>query len=374
MTGTRDRDQRTEAPTPKRLQDARERGEIPRSRELTGAAVMLAGSAALLLLGGDLAGRLGAIMRGALLAPVLERDASGPAELLGRALFDAGIALAPFLGAVTLAAIAAPALLGGWVISGKALTPNAGRLNPLAGLGRMFGTTGLAELLKSIAKFLLVGGAAAGAIAWLLGDMMRLGAMPLEPAVRASAHLLSLAGFVICLPLLVIAAADAPFQAWSHRRRLRMTRQELREELKETDARPEVRSRLRAAQRELARRRMMQAVPSASVVITNPTHYAVALRYEAARMRAPRVVAKGKDLVALEIRRVARESGVPVFESPALARAIFASTPLNRDVPAALYVAVAQVLAYVYQVSAAGAQGWRIRRPDPWVDEGQAAP
>jgi flagellar biosynthetic protein FlhB len=374
MAEKHDRDQRTEAPTPKRLQDARERGEVPRSRELTGAAVMLAGSTALLMLGGDLAGRLGAVMRGALTADVLHGDAPQPTELLGQALLDTGIALAPFLGAVTLAAVAAPALLGGWVVSGKALVPNAGRLNPLAGLGRMFGTTGLAELLKSLAKFLLVGGAAAVVVAWMFGDMMRLAAMALEPAVRASARLLATAGLFVCLPLLVIAAADAPFQAWSHRRRLRMTRQELREELKETDARPEVRSRLRAAQREIARRRMMQEVPAASVVITNPTHYAVALRYEAARMRAPRVVAKGKDLVALEIRRVARESGVPVFESPALARAIFASTPLYRDVPAALYVAVAQVLAYVFQVSAAGAQGWRIRRPEPWVDEGTAAP
>ena len=131
---------------------------------------------------------------------------------------------------------------------------------------------------------------------------------------------------------------------------------------------------MRAAQRELARRRMMQEIPTASVVITNPTHYAVALRYEAARMKAPRVVAKGKDLVALEIRRLAREHGVPVFESPALARAIFASTPLFREVPAGLYVAVAQVLAYVFQVSAAGALGSRIKRPDPWVDDAPVAP
>lgn len=374
MSGEQDRDQRTEEPTQKRLQDARERGEIPRSRELTGAAVMLAGSAALLMFGGDLASRLGSIMRGALSAQVLGQGAPPPPELLGRVLLDAGLALAPLLGTVLVAAIAAPALLGGWVMSGQALVPNFGRLNPAAGLGRMFGTTGLSELVKSLAKFLLVGGAAAAVLFWLLGDMMRLGAMSLEPAVHASARLLATAGLVMCLPLLVIAAADAPFQAWSHKRRLRMTRQELREELKETDARPEVRARVRAAQRELSRRRMMQEIPTASVVITNPTHYAVALRYESSRMRAPRVVAKGKDLVALEIRRVAREHNVPLFEAPSLARAIFASTPLFRDVPAGLYVAVAQVLAYVYQVSAAGAQGWRIKRPDPRVDDAPEAP
>jgi flagellar biosynthetic protein FlhB len=374
MSDAHDRDQRTEAPTPKRLQDARERGEVPRSRELTGAAVMLAGCASLLLLGGAMAGRLGDLMRRALSGQVLGTGAPAPEELMMRALLDTGVALAPFFGAVTLAAVVAPALLGGWVASSRALMPNAARLNPLAGLGRMFGTTGLAELVKSLAKFLLVGGAAAAVIAWLFSDMMRLGAMPLEPAVRSSANLLTAVALLACLPLLMIAAADAPFQAWSHRRRLRMTRQELRDELKETDARPEVRSRLRAAQREIARRRMMQEVPTASVVITNPTHYAVALRYEAARMRAPRVTAKGKDLVALEIRRVARESGVPVFESPALARAIFASTPLYREVPAALYVAVAQVLAYVFQVGAAGAQGARVLRPDPWVDPGLVPP
>src|SRR5262245_31582597 len=249
MAGEHDRDQRTEAPTEKRLKDARERGEVPRSRELTGAAVMLAGSAALLLQGGDMASRLGGIMRGALSAPVLGRDAPPPPELLGQALLDAGLALAPFLGAVLVAAIVAPALLGGWVISGQALVPNLGRLNPIAGLGRMFGSTGLAELLKSLAKFLFVGGAVAAVLAWLLRDMMQLGAMSLGPAVHASARLLATAGLTMCLPLLLIAAADAPFQAWSHRRRLRMTRQELREELKETDARPEVRARVRAAQR-----------------------------------------------------------------------------------------------------------------------------
>lgn len=374
MSENRDRDQRTEAPTQKRLQDARERGEVPRSRELTGAAVMVVGSAALLLLGGGMASELGSLMRGALSAQVLGPAAPAPPELLGQALLDAGVALAPLLGAVTLAAVLAPALLGGWVFSGQALAPNPARLNPLSGLGRMFGTNGLAELVKSLAKFLLVGGAAAAVFAWMFGDMMRLGTMSLGAAVQGSARLLATAGLAMCAPLVVIAAADAPFQAWSHRRRLRMTRQELREELKETDARPEVRSRLRAAQRELARRRMMQEVPAASVVITNPTHYSVALRYEPDRMRAPRVVAKGKDLVALEIRRVAREHGVPLFEAPSLARAVFASTPLNREVPAALYVAVAQVLAYVFQVAAAGGRDARIQRPDPRVDDAPESP
>jgi flagellar biosynthetic protein FlhB len=167
--------------------------------------------------------------------------------------------------------------------------------------------------------------------------------------------------------LVLVAAVDVPFQVWSHRRNLRMTRQELLDELKQTEGRPEVRSRVRAAQRELARRRMMQDVPRADVVVTNPTHYSVALRYEPGRMRAPRVLAKGRDLVALEIRRVAAEHGVPLFEAPPLARAIYATTEIGRDIPSGLYLAVAQVLTYVYQLRAARGDAARVRRPAPEV-------
>ncbi len=358
MAENQDRDQRTEQPTPKRLQDAREKGQVPRSRELTGMAVMVTGAATLMLTGGQLASALGDLMRSSF---SFTRESFAQPEqmtgVLGDAVIAALLALAPLFLAVVAAAVLAPMALGGWVLSAQALTPDPARLNPLNGLKRIFGVQGLSELLKAVAKFLVVGSAAVFVVWTLLDDLMHLGAMPVTVAIGQAGWLLALAALLMSAALMLIAAVDAPFQAWSHRRNLRMTKQQVREEMKETEGRPEVKSRIRAAQRELARRRMMQEVPKADVVVTNPTHYSVALRYDATRMRAPRVVAKGRDLVALEIRRVAREHGVAVFEAPPLARAIYASTALNREVPTALYIAVAQVLSYVFQLRAAGRDG-----------------
>lgn len=368
MAESDDRDQRTEQPTPKRLQDARERGQVPRSRELAGTAVMVAGAATLLLGGQLLAGGMVRLTRGALAMPREALDGTDSmSAALARAVADAGLGLAPLLGAVVLVAALAPVLLGGWVFSGEALGPDFSRLNPVIGLKRIFGLQGLVELGKALAKFLVVGSIAALVVWWLLTDIIALGDMPAMAAIARGAWLLALATLLMSSALALVAAVDVPWQVWSHRRNLRMTRQEVRDELKETEGRPEVRSRIRAAQREMARRRMMQEVPRADVVVTNPTHYAVALRYQAGKMRAPRVVAKGKDLVALEIRRIAREHGVAVFEAPPLARAIFATTELNREIPSGLYLAVAQVLTYVYQVRAAGRDAWRLRRPEPKV-------
>ncbi len=370
MAGQEDRDDKTEQPTPKRLLDARQKGQVPRSRELAGTAVMMVGAAAILLAGGHLAGGLERIMKSGLALPraALEHpEAVLEATLAAGA--QAGLAIAPIVGALVVVALFAPAVLGGWVLSSEAMTPDLKRLSPLAGLKRVFGVQGLVELGKALGKFLVVGSAAAAVVWWMLGDMIALGSMSAPAAIARGSWLLGLALLLMSASLIVIAAVDAPFQVWSHKRNLRMTRQEVREELKETEGRPEVKSRIRAAQRELARRRMMQEVPTADVVVTNPTHYSVALRYQAGRMRAPRVVAKGRDFVALEIRRIAREHGVPVFEAPPLARAIYATTELNREIPSALYLAVAQVLTYVYQVKTAGSDAWRIRRPEPQVDE-----
>jgi flagellar biosynthetic protein FlhB len=365
-----DRDQRTEQPTPKRLQDARERGQVPRSRELAGTAVMVSGAATLLLAGGFVARGLESIMRAGL---SLERaalaDPMSAIEALNAAIVEAGLVLAPLFGVVLLVAAVAPLATGGLVLSGKALGPDLSRLNPLQGVKRVFGLQGLAELAKALAKFVVVGGTAAIVVWWLLPDMMVLAGMPTAAALREAVWLLGLAGLLMSAALVLVAAVDVPFQLWSHRRNLRMTRQELRDELKQTEGRPEVRARVRAAQRELARRRMMQDVPRADVVVTNPTHYAVALEYKPGRMRAPRVLAKGRDLVALEIRRVAAEHGVPLFEAPPLARAIYATTELGREIPSGLYLAVAQVLTYVYQLRAARGDASRVRRPVPEVAE-----
>lgn len=363
-----DRDQRTEQPTPKRLQDARERGQVPRSRELAGTAVMVAGSATLLTAGGFLAGGLESVMRAALtVEPAELADPMAAVRGLTDAVVEAGLGMAPLVAVVVLVALVAPLATGGFVFSGQALGPDLRRLDPIAGLKRVFGLQGLAELAKALAKFVVVGGSAAAVVWWLLPDMMRLSDMPTGRALGEAVRLLGLAGLLMSAALVLVAAVDVPFQIWSHKRNLRMTRQELLDELKQTEGRPEVRSRVRAAQRELARRRMMQDVPRADVVVTNPTHYAVALKYEPGRWRAPRVLAKGRDLVALEIRRVAREHGVPLFEAPPLARAIYATTELGREIPSGLYLAVAQVLTYVYQLRAARGDASRVRRPSPEV-------
>ena len=368
MAEQADRDQRTEQPTPKRLQDAREKGQVPRSRELAGTAVMVSGAATLLLAGGFLAGGLESVMRaGMSIDRIALADPTAAVTAFAAAIVEAGLALAPLLGVVTLVAMLAPLATGGFVFSGKALGPDLSRLNPLQGLKRVFGVQGLAELAKALAKFVVVGGTAALVVWWLLPDMMRLAAMPTARALQGAVWLLGLAGLLMSAALVLVAAVDVPFQVWSHKRNLRMTRREVLDELKQTEGRPEVRSRVRAAQRELARRRMMQDVPRADVVVTNPTHYAVALKYEPGRMRAPRVLAKGRDLVALEIRRVAAEHGVPLFEAPPLARAIHATTEIGREIPAGLYLAVAQVLTYVYQLRAARGDASRVRRPSPEV-------
>jgi flagellar biosynthetic protein FlhB len=367
--------EKTEQPTAKRLRDARERGQIARSRELGTAAVMIAGSAMLLLAGGPLASGVGRVFASGL---ALDRAALvEPAAMtaaLGAAVVGALLAILPVLLACIAAALVAPLALGGWVFSGEALTPKFGRLNPVSGLGRIFSLHGLAELVKALLKFVVVGAIATAVGWWLMRDTIALGSLPAAAAIGRAAHLLALALLLMSCGLIVIAAVDAPFQWWQHHRQLKMTREEVREEYKETDGRPEVKAKIREMARKFAKRRMMQDVPRADVVVTNPTHFAVALKYDARRMKAPRVLAKGRDLVALEIRRLAEASRVPVFEAPPLARVLYASTEVGREIPNGLYLAVAQVLAYVYQIrSLSPTLAARLRRPVPSVDPALAA-
>ena len=263
----------------------------------------------------------------------------------------------PVLGATFVAALAAPIVIGGWNFSGQALVPQFSRLNPVAGFGRMWSSRGLVELGKGLAKVGVI-----GVIAWVLlkgltPQLMGLTSEPLQQAIGHSAELAGYSLLVLACGLAVIAAVDVPFQLWQHARDLRMTRQEVREEYKESEGSPETRGRIREAQRALARGRMLHDVPKADVIVTNPTHYAVALRYDENKNRAPIVVAKGTELLALKIREIATESGVPIVEAPPLARALYKSVELGREVPAALYVTVAQVLTYVYQLRAARERG-----------------
>jgi flagellar biosynthesis protein FlhB len=343
---------RTEQPSAKRLDDARVRGEVPRSRELAMTAVVI--SAAAVLLGGSryFAEGLAALFE---LGFVVPRAALFDSSLLPGALLEglsAGIRLLlPIAGATIGAAVLGSLALGGWSFSGNGLTPNFSRLNPISGFGRILSLNGLVELLKALAKFAVVA-VVAGVLLWRFGgDFLELGLLTVDAAIARSAWLAGVCLAGLAASLLLVAAADVPFQFWHHRRQLRMTKQEARDELKETEGRPEVRSRIRTLQRAIATRRMMADVPKADLVAMNPSHYAVALRYEAGKMKAPRVVAKGADLIAFQIRRVAEAHNVPIFEHPQFARALYHTSEIGKEISPRLYVAVAQVLTYIYQLT-----------------------
>jgi flagellar biosynthetic protein FlhB len=267
-------------------------------------------------------------------------------------LVDVLIAFAPLAGLLMLVALASPLLIGGWLFSAKALQPNFGRLNPMSGIGNMFSTRSGVELLKAIAKSVLI-----GVVSWIvvsrqIDSMLMLAVEPLKDGMSHMTHMLLTSFIAIVSALVVIALVDAPYQMWQYANKLKMTREELRQEAKEQDGDPQVKARIRQMQREMARRRMMAEVPTADVVVTNPTHYAVALKYTEGKMGAPKVVAKGSDQVAAKIREIAAENNVPLLEAPPLARALHKHTEIGDQIPEALYTAVAEVLAYVFQLRA----------------------
>jgi flagellar biosynthetic protein FlhB len=349
--------ERTEEATPKRQHEAREKGQIPRSRELNTMTMMLAASGGLLFLGGHILDGLQALLRHTLHVDRAQVfDTPGLPQFFSANVLSMLQTVAPFLLLMLVAALTAPLALGGWAFSGEALGFKWSKLDPLKGMGRVFSWRGLIELVKSLAKFALLG-AVAVALLWQQADsFLGLSSEPLRPALRHAAHLLGWSFLALSSALVLIAAVDVPFQLWDNARQLKMTRQEIRDEMKETDGRPEVKAQIKRMQREMAQRRMMEEVPKADVIVTNPSHYAVALRYDATRMGAPRVVAKGADLIALKIRETGLEHNVAILGAPPLARALFFSTELNHEIPAGLYLAVAQVLAYVYQLRARGQQ------------------
>jgi flagellar biosynthetic protein FlhB len=362
--------ERTEQPTGKRLEQAREQGQVPRSVELSAAAVLLLAGGGLNFMGSRLGLQLHDLMRSGLsLSREDSLDESRAVSIFANELMHAIIICAPLLGLTLVAAFLAPIAIGGWNVSFQALAPNFDKLNPASGFQRMFSSRSVVELAKAFAKFLFI----ASIAAWLLwshsGELMGLGSEPVDSAVAHAASLTGHAFLMLGGTMGLIAAIDVPLQLWQHNQKLKMSRQEIKEELKESDGSPEMKGRIRRAQQELARRRMMQEVPKANVIVTNPTHFAVALRYDEKRMRAPIVVAKGADEIAARIRAVATEHNVPIFEAPPLARALHHHVDLGGEIPSNLYVAVAQVLTYIYQVKAARNYGavWPQR---PTIDPG----
>jgi flagellar biosynthetic protein FlhB len=362
-----DRD-RTESPTEKRLEEAREKGQVPRSRDLSAAAVVLAGGLGLNSLGSLAGGRLLSMMHDGLSVSAAEAfDTGQMLSQLEHAAAQGVIAIAPLLGLLIAAALLAPMAIGGWNFSATALVPDFGRLNPLAGLARVFSMRGFIELGKALARVIVV---VLIGVAVLRRQFHSFNALELEAPRVAISHALSLCGSAFIslgAALGIIAIVDVPLALWQHNKSLRMTKQEIRDENKESQGNPEARGRIRNVQQAMARKRMMQKVPTADVVITNPTHFAVALRYDETRMQAPIVIAKGKDLIAQRIREIAVEHNVPLVEAPPLARALHANCELGEAIPARLYAAVAKVLTYVYQLRTARRRG-ESAPPPPRVD------
>lgn len=342
--------EKTEAPTPHRVDKAREKGQVPRSRELTSILMLAAGVALLWLAGEPMARRLASMVaNGMHFDHSVINDDRQMLRRLSSLLEGAFWAMLPIFGGLVLMALAAPLLLGGFLFSTEALKPNFGRLNPVAGLGRLFSSQVGAELLKAILKALLVGW-----VTWLFLDhywpaMLRLMAAPTLPALGDALGMIAGCALLILLGLLPMAGFDVFWQIWSNLKKLRMTKQEIREEHKEQDGDPHIKARIRQQQRAMARRRMMADVPKADVIVTNPTHYAVALQYND-RMSAPKVLAKGAGEVALRIRELGGQHRVPLLEAPPLARALYRHSEIGQQIPATLYAAVAEVLAWVYQL------------------------
>ena len=343
--------EKSEDPTEKRKQDSRKKGEIARSRELNTLAVVMAGTGGLLAFGGALGERIMLVMHKNFSLPreLLLDERSMAINLLQSALM-AGDALIPLFFVLLIAAIVGPVALGGWLFSMEALAPKFSRMNPLSGLKRMFSMKSIVELLKALGKFSIVLTVALFVLARARNELIQIAAEPLQMAILHSMQVVGWSAFWLACSLIIIAAVDIPFQIWDSKQKLKMTKQEVRDEYKDSEGKPEVKGRIRQLQREMAERRMMSAVPEADVIITNPTHFAVALKYDAENGQAPVLLAKGGDHTALKIREIANEHKITLLESPALARAVYYSTEIDQEIPAGLYLAVAQVLAYVYQL------------------------
>lgn len=343
--------EKTEEPTGRRIEQAREQGQVPHSRELGTFLVLVVAATTIWMMGSWFAQRSMAIMqKGFVIESQVMRDPGLMLPRLADISSDALFVFSPLLALLLVAAILPPFFLNAWVFSPKALVPDLKRLNPLSGFGRMFSWASLMELLKAILKAVLVGGVAALLIWKERDELFGLLGEPLEAGLVHAGHMISFSFLILVATLVLVVAADVPFQLWQYFDKLKMTKEEVKQEMKEMMGDPHVKGRIRSLQMQAARKRMMAAVPTANVVVTNPTHYAVALSYKAG-MTAPKVVAKGVGAIALKIREVASENAVPIMEAPPLARALYKHGDIDAEIPSALYNAVAEVLAYIYQLA-----------------------
>ncbi|GAA0353343.1 flagellar biosynthesis protein FlhB [Bowmanella denitrificans] len=363
-----DAHEKTEDPTSKKLEQARNKGQIARSRELSTTLVLIGSAAALIFLGQSIGGALFRVMQRMF---TLSRDETYDANHMFQAWGSSVLEIAGpvlfYMVIVTIAGIYGSIALGGYNFTWESASPKANKINPINGLKRMFGPNGLVELLKALAKFIIVAVSTYLALRLFSHEALHLD-MELYP--RNIMHALELLGWaflIICCAMIPIAVFDVPYQKFKHDKEMKMTKQEVKDERKNAEGNPEVKSRIRRLQFQAAARRMMQKVPEADVIVTNPTHFSVALKYDQNGTRAPVLVAKGIDELAMHIRKIANAHQVPIVESPMLARAIYYSTEEDREIPEKLFMAVAQVLAYVYQL-----KNWkkgRAKRPKPLAKE-----
>jgi flagellar biosynthetic protein FlhB len=343
--------EKTEEPTGRRLEQAREQGQVPHSRELGTFLVLMVAAAAFWMMGDWFMQRALTIARkGFQLDSFHAREPSMMLPRLGDISMDALTAFSPLLGLLLLAAVLPPFFLNAWVFAPKTIVPDLGRLSPITGFGRLFSWNSLMELGKAVLKAILVGGVAVILFIKERDEIFGLLSQSLEAGIAHAGNLVAFSFLVLVATLVIVVVADVPFQLWQYFDKLKMSKDEVKQEMKEMMGDPQVKGRIRSLQMQAARRRMMSAVPAADVVVTNPTHYAVALSYKAG-MLAPKVVAKGLGAVAQKIKELAAENGVPMLEAPPLARALYKHTEIDNDIPAGLYAAVAEVLAYIYQLA-----------------------
>ncbi|WP_034915465.1 flagellar biosynthesis protein FlhB [Erwinia sp. 9145] len=355
-------EEKTESPTAHRLEKAREEGQIPRSRELTSVLMLVAGLSILWIGGESMARKLGAVLADGLnFNHSVVSDTSQMLHQIANLITQAVFALLPIMAGLVLVAIAAPMLLGGVLLSGKAIKFDLGKMNPIKGLAKLVSGQTAAELVKAILKAVLV-----GCVTWIYlhshwPDMLRLISESPFIALASALNMIAMCSLLVVLGLTPMVGFDVFWQLYSYFKGLRMTRQDIRDEYKQQEGDPHVKGRIRQQMRAAARRRMMADVPKADVIVTNPTHYSVALQYDELKMSAPKVVAKGAGEIALRIRELGKEHRIPVLEAPPLARALYRHSEIGQHIPGTLYAAVAEVLAWV----------WQLRR---WKLEGGLAP
>lgn len=358
---------RTEEPTAKRLEESRKKGQIPRSKELNTFVTLIVSAALFLFMGQSMVRELLKMMQHQLdLSRPVIFDPATPLIHFKLAMTEGYMAILPLMLILLVADLLTPMIMGGWNFSEEALEPKFSKLNPLEGIKKIVGIQGVVELIKAIIKVLLIGIVAWNLFNFYFVDFMGLSRLTPERGITRAGEIIVISVLVLSATFLLLVLIDVPYQLWNHQRQLKMTKQEVRDEMKESEGSPEVKGKIRQMQMQAAQRRMMEAVPSADVIVTNPTHFAVALKYDPNGSGAPVLVAKGVDLIAAQIRNIALANKVTLVAAPALARALYYSTELNHEIPRGLFLAVAQVLAYVFQLRVAVQNGWG--KPTPPVD------